>query len=70
MFWAMYMDREFVRDRKAKKRHTGPAANLPMAARGSKKKPTDEEIDLSMIGVSGSELHSGAVGRVRLVGEN
>lgn len=54
VFWAMYMDREFVRDRKAKKRHTGPAANLPMAARGSKKKPTDEEIDLSMIGVSGA----------------
>ena len=44
-----------MRDRKAKKRQT--ATNLAMAARGSKKKPTDEDmddIDLSMIGISGA----------------
>lgn len=55
VFWAMYMDREHVKDRKAKKRHTGPAVHHPMTVRSSKKKPTDEEIDLSMIGISQAE---------------
>ncbi len=51
VFWAMYMDREHARDRKAKRRHTHSSGS----ARQNWRQDTvnvDEKPDFSMIGVS------------------
>ena len=55
VFWAMYMDREHIRERKAKKRHTagpGGTGGIEMPSASNRNSRTSDDADLSMIGIS------------------